>query len=186
MLKSYDKKQNYPLYNGSKLNFIEPPSNTLECVQCGNLAYQPHKCRYCKELFCKRCIFNNSECPVCFNPSNTELEDRSDELIQSLLVWCPNSVADGLGCDWKGELRDVPEHRKVCPRENVPCSYSEVGCKEKMYRNRMKMHEKEFRDVHLNLAMKKVVSLTATVSELQERMKRLEKSIEHLLKVTPV
>ena len=61
---------------------------------------------------------------------------------------------------------------------NVPCSYSEVGCKEKMYRNKMNEHEREFRDAHLNLAMKKVVSLTATVSELQERVDQLTASFK--------
>ena len=72
----------------------------------------------------------------------------------------------------------MSEHRKVCPRENVPCSYSEVGCEEKMYRNKMKQHEREYRDAHLNLAMKKVVSLTATVSELQERVDQLTASFK--------
>ena len=119
-----------------------------------------------------------SKCSICSKPSNTEPEDRSDELIKSLRVWCPNSVGDGLGCDWKGELRGVSEHRKMCPRENVPCSYSEVGCKEKMYRNKMNEHEREFRDAHLNLAMKKVVSLTATVSELQDRVDQLTASFK--------
>ena len=48
------------------------------------------------------------------------------------------------------------------------------------YRNKMNEHERELRDVHLNLVMKKVVSLTANVSELQERVKHLEGSQNQL------
>ena len=68
----------------------------------------------------------------------------------------------------------MSDHRKECPREKVPCAYSEVGCKESMYRNKLKRHEAEYKDTHLNLAMKKVVSLTTIVKDLQERVERLE------------
>ena len=77
----------------------------------------------------------------------------------------------------------MSDHRKVCPREKVPCSYSEVGCEEKMYRNKLEEHDRKNRQIHLNLAMKKVVSLTTTVKELQERVKQLEElqeSVEQL------
>ena len=42
----------------------------------------------------------------------------------------------------------------------------------------MNKHEREFRDVHLNLAMKKVVSLTAKVGELQEKVEQLTASFQ--------
>lgn len=77
-------------------------------------------------------------------------------------------------------LRGVADHRKVCPRETVPCSYRVVGCKEEMYRNNLELHERKNREAHLNLAMKKVVSLTTTVIQLQERVKQLEELQEQL------
>ena len=72
----------------------------------------------------------------------------------------------------------MPDHRKECPRENIPCSYSEVGCEEKMYRNKLEEHEIESRESHLNLAMKKVVSLSTTVKELQESVEQLKISFQ--------
>ena len=77
----------------------------------------------------------------------------------------------------------MSDHRKECPRELVPCSYSEVGCEERMYRNKLAEHEIESQETHLNLAMKKVVSLSTTVKELQESVKQLNKlqeSVEQL------
>ena len=90
------------------------------------------------------------------------------------MVWCPNSLPNGLECCWEGELREVSYHRMECELEWVPCSYSVVGCKEKMYRYNMEKHEGENREIHLNLAMRKVVSLTVVVEELQERVEQLD------------
>ena len=175
----YHKKENYAEYNGFKFNFIDPPSGTLLCQQCKSLAYEPHHFRCCHSLFCKKCI-TLSTCPICCEHSKAIPDHRSDKLIQNLTVWCPNSVADGLGCHWKGELRKVLDHRRECPREKVPCSY---GCKEKMYRNKLEEHDRKNQRIHLNLAMKKVVSLTTTVKQLQERVEQLEElqeSVEQL------
>ena len=47
-----------------------------------------------------------------------------------------------------------------------------------MYRNKMNEHKREFRDVHPNLAMKKVVSVTVTVGELQEKFQQLRGHIQ--------
>ena len=168
----------YATYNGSKFDFLYPPSSNLFCQRCHCLAYEPHLSLCCDSLFCKKCL-NFDSCPVCFKaaPDTTNIatfDRRSDKLIQNLKVHCPNSIAGGLGCEWLGKLRDVPDHRKECPREKIPCSYSEVGCKEKMYRNKLEEHEIKSRKTHLHLAMKQVVSLSTTVKELQERMKQLE------------
>ena len=72
----------------------------------------------------------------------------------------------------------MSDHRKECPREKVPCSYSEVGCEEKMYRSKLEEHEIESREIHLSLAMKKVVSLSTTVKELQQSVEQLKISFQ--------
>ena len=57
-----------------------------------------------------------------------------------------------------------------------------------MYRNKLEEHEIKSRKTHLHLAMKKVVSLSTTVKELQERVKQLEvlqeSVIQQLLKTS--
>ena len=44
----------------------------------------------------------------------------------------------------------------------------------------MKEHERKHQEIHLNLAMKKVVSLSTTVEELQKRVEQLEELQERL------
>jgi hypothetical protein len=95
-------------------------------------------------------------------------------------VWCPNAIAAGLGCEWKGELREVPCHRKECARELVSCSYSVVGCEEKMCRSKLEKHETESRESHLNLAIKKVITLSTAMEELQESVEQLKMAVREL------
>ena len=92
---------------------------------------------------------------------------------------CPNSF-HGLGCDWKGKLGEVFEHRLLYHREEIACPYSVLGCEEKMKRESLKEHEEKSRDEHLNLSMKTVVSMATTIKELQERVVELQKSVVQL------
>ena len=166
-------------YNGTQYNFIDPLDENLFCNQCKQLAYEPHHCCSCLSLFCKTCTFL-SACPVCNKRSDNVFDKRFSRLIRNLIVRCPNSVSDstGLGCSWKGELRDVHHHQMTC--QWVLCPYSVVGCDHKMYHSIMEKHEKKYREIHLKLAMKKVVSLTVAVEELQERVKQLERLQERV------
>ena len=50
-----------------------------------------------------------------------------------------------------------------------------LGVRKRCIENKMNEHE---RDVHLNLVMKKVISLIATVSELQEKFQQLTASFQ--------
>ena len=74
----------------------------------------------------------------------------------------------------------MPDHRNECARELVSCLYSVVGCKEKMYRSKVEKHEKESREYHLNLAMKKVISLSIAVQEMQESIEQLKATVHEL------
>ena len=168
------------MYNGCKFNFIDPPSSNLFCQQCKNLAHVPYQFLCCNSLICKQCIVDLNTCPFCHEQSGSFRDRRSDKLIQSYNVWCPNAIAAGLGCEWKGELRNVPHHRKECARELVSCSYSVVGCEEKMYRSKVEKHEEESRETHLNLAMKKVITLSTAVKEIQESIEQLKTAVHEL------
>ena len=74
----------------------------------------------------------------------------------------------------------MPHHRMMCPRELVSCSYSVVGCEQKMYRSKLEKHEMESRETHLNLAMKKVVTLSTTIKEVQESVEQLKMAVHEL------
>ena len=168
------------MYNGCKFNFIDPPSSNLFCQQCKSLAHEPYQFLCCDSLICKQCIIVLNTCPFCLERSESFRDRRSHKLIQSYMVWCPNAIAAGLDCEWKGELRNVPHHRKECARELVSCSYSAVGCEEKMYRSKVEKHEEESRETHLNLAMKKVITLSTAVKEMQESIEQLKAAVHEL------
>ena len=74
----------------------------------------------------------------------------------------------------------MPDHRKECARELISCLYSVVGCEEKMYRSNVEKHEEESRETHLNLAMKKVVTLSIAVKENQESIEQLKAAVHEL------
>ena len=50
----------------------------------------------------------------------------------------------------------------------------------KMYKSKLKDHEVEYRETHLKLAMKQVLSQTRTIKKLQERLEKQENALEGL------
>ena len=170
-------------YNGVKFEFIDPIDKNLLCWQCNAYANEPHHCLSCHSLFCEECTDLNI-CPGCNKLSEYIPDRRSNNLIQHLRVWCPNCRVAGLGCNWKGELRNVPNHRMECPQELISCSYRIVGCEARIQRNELTNHEKEDRQTHLNLAMKNVVSMVKMIQELRERIEELETAVEELQEKT--
>ena len=49
-----------------------------------------------------------------------------------------------------------------------------------MYRSKLQKHEKESRESYLNLSMKKVITLTSTIKELQESVEQLKTAVHEL------
>ena len=47
-----------------------------------------------------------------------------------------------------------------------------------MYRSKLEKHEADCRDIHLNLAMKKVVSTATEMKELQESVQQLKAAFQ--------
>ena len=95
-------------------------------------------------------------------------------------VICPNAP-HGLECDWIGELQDVPEHQQQeCMRESIMCAYSEIGCTEKMCRSDIEIHEDKYLRYHLDLSMKTVVKLVATMKQMQEQLTQQKSAIDSL------
>ena len=162
-------------YNGVVFEFAYQPASDLFCCKCHQLACEPHQMKCCYSLFCKHCI--SAMCPICQKESESIPDGRTHNRIQMLELVCPNSV-HGLGCDWKGKLGDVFKHRLLCPREEIVCPYSVLGCEEKMKREKLKEHEEKSRDEHLNLSMRTVVSMAKIIKELQERVVQLEKETQ--------
>lgn len=171
-------------YNGSEYKFKSKPAPDLYCHECKEIACEPHqmRCNNCSPstLFCKKCT--PTLCPKCEKPTEIFPDGISNSRILKMVTICPNVIPIlRLGCSWEGELQTVAEHRLECPRESVPCPYKVIGCEEIMLRYKVEKHEKDNRDAHLDLAMKKIVSMVTSINELTEltaTVQKLEKRLE--------
>lgn len=150
------------------------------------IACEPHQmqCKNCStsSLFCKACVPN--VCPTCEDIIESFPDGLSKDRIQKLKIMCPNNaqfhwLPGGLGCPWEGELQTVAQHHLECPRERVICPYKVIGCDEMVYREKLTKHEEDHREGHVDLAMKQVVSMVETITNLKATIKELKKRLEH-------
>ncbi|XP_065902910.1 TNF receptor-associated factor 4-like [Dysidea avara] len=84
------------------------------------------------------------------------LNKQIDREVKELTVHCTNSRA---GCAWRGELRALSTHRRICNYEVIQCDYYGIGCIQKGYRMVMQDHNKEKAEEHLALGMLKLRSM---------------------------
>ena len=64
-----------------------------------------------------------------------------------------------------------------CQQEPIPCPYSKIGCEEQMYQCDVKTHEEKHKQVHLDLSMKRVLSLTTAVEEMKEHFEEMKEQL---------
>ena len=82
-------------------------------------------------------------------------------------VACPNR-----GCKTYSIRSDLPNHRKECPFEKVPCKYSTIGCTEVVERKDLKEHERDSQR-HLQLAVDTVHQLQTKVGNMQAQSREI-------------
>ena len=102
-------------------------------------------------------------------------DGRSNARIQSLKIMCANNSD---GCEWQGELRNLEEHRTQCQKEKIPCNFQEIGCRVLVCRDSVKEHEAQDREIHLDCAMKTIVTVKKANSDLQQQLGNLQKVVE--------
>lgn len=89
---------------------------------------------------------------------------------QNFPIDCPN------GCEASGiTKRNLSQHRKKCPLELIECSYSNVGCHEKIHRKDYKSHQTENMKKHLQLITESFSQLLVESERLKENNSRLKK-----------
>ena len=170
------------MYQGIEYKFIGKPDQDFFCQICGEIANEPHQSNCCSSLLCRSCI-PESECPICLKSGicKSYPDRRSQRRIQQMEVICPNAP-HGLECQWRGELSAVAEHQLECQRETIPCPYTKIGCEAQVYRCDVKTHEEKHKQVHLDLSMKMVLSLTTAVEEMQEKFEKQNDTMDSLIK----
>ena len=148
--------------------FVEAVPNYLKCKKCQKLPIDPHRA-VCQRslLFCKSCLQHQGNCSDCA----TDPDSSSKQQIEELMILCRNLDLD---CEWKGQLGQVKSHLSNCPKETVACTYSDIGCKERMLREKIPDHEDRNRKKHLDYAMKTIKEMKVTDKIIQQRMNNLE------------
>ena len=132
-----------------ELTFLEEPPKEIEiecpiCLQV--MLNDPHLVSCCGHHFCGTCIKrvkdSNGACPYCKEKKYLTVSDKGClRFINGLKVNCTNK-----GCEWKGELKDLPAHLNKGKREGQ-CQYEEVtcplnGCGIKKQRQYLEKHER--------------------------------------------
>lgn len=167
-------------YNRLTYQFIDPLPEDLTCQKCHQLAYEPQQMKCCSNLYCEPCLPSHLSgwCPSCRKDGESFPDGRSKSRIGKLCVKCPNSLSQ---CPWEGRLDDVTEHRSQCEKETVPCTYRDIGCEEEMLRDKLKEHEEEMRQTHLDSSMKKIMELQETVRRQNKAIEEMDKRCQLLL-----
>ena len=77
---------------------------------------------------------------------------------------CPNN-----GCEEQIKRRLMRKHRDTCPKEEVDCQYSKVGCHKKMKREDLPQHNKDKMEEHLGSAVNNIEKLKHIIKQLQQQ-----------------
>ncbi|XP_043939159.1 TNF receptor-associated factor 1-like [Protopterus annectens] len=131
------------------------------CGICGRLLWEPVQNIPCGHRFCLHCYKTliskgNAECPDCqkehkmnsyIQVSSLQQCFRDNAIKKELLnlpAECPFS-----NCTWRGNLRNLKEHKKNCQWEMIECPFKIIGCEEKFLRKDSSQHETQSLSVHL-------------------------------------
>ena len=155
-------------YNGTTHTFAEAVPEYLRCNKCRDIPVDPHRA-HCFDLFCESCIERHRQ--SCSDSNCGNPDPPSKKQIEDLKIKCPNSA---LGCEWVGLLRESDDHRLVCLKEKVPCTYSDIGCTNEMLREEVKDHEDKDRTKHLDFAMKTITEMKKTDDTIRTEMINLQ------------
>ena len=110
-------------YLGRSIVLLEEPTEDQVCQICGGMLDDPQQIICCGNDVCNSCLTSwldrNNTCPFCRKPEPKYFPDkRNDRAVKNLKGNCPFAAQ---GCNWQGELRNLPTHLKDCVRGIVKC-----------------------------------------------------------------
>ena len=109
----------------------------------------------------EECPRRQYECPHC--KETGEYQERTTTHLQkctNIEIPCPND-----GCNKLVKLCEIPDHRKECSFELVPCKYTSIGCEQEICRRDLEDHEGDSQ-LHLQLAIDTVHELKGMVKDI--------------------
>lgn len=135
-----------------KVEFVDQVPLKLICSICREPAKDPQQTRCtCSKLYCFACIQSlkqtSNKCPICRKDLEAFPDGISSRRLKSLRVKCSNSHA---GCLWVSEWASLEHHIKTCPKVQIDCPYTKVGCTFECTKECMPDHIKEAVQDHLD------------------------------------
>jgi hypothetical protein len=95
----------------------------LCCILCGNIIWQPEKCKFCHTHFCKFCIvfslLKTKKCLQCLNEYNPSSPDSFlVEDLKELQIICQNKIH---GCNASNKYTTILKHESDCIYREINC-----------------------------------------------------------------
>ena len=138
------------------------PFQIVECSnKCGT---QLDRCNLENHL--KKCPKRIVSCVYCHKEDEYQIinGDHHQKECPGYPLSCPNN-----GCEKKIKRRLMTEHRDTCPKEEVDCQYSKIGCHKKMKREDLPQHNKDKMEDHLGSAVDNMEKLKHTIKQLEQQ-----------------
>ena len=135
---------------------------TVECSnKCGT---RLDRCNLENHL--KKCPKRIVTCVYCHKEDEYQIinGDHYDKECPGYPLPCPNN-----GCEEQIKRRLMRKHRDTCPKEEVDCQYSKVGCHKKMKREDLPQHNKDKMEEHLGSAVNNIEKLKHTIKQLKQQ-----------------
>jgi len=111
------------------------PSEDFDCPVCLSILREPFLTTCCGSHFCERCVEGvkkkDNLCPICRSKPLVAVIDKYFK--RRLQVKCPDCMKIFQRCD-------ITEHLALCTERELPCTFSEVGCKMKVRRRLLQKH----------------------------------------------
>ena len=154
------------IWKGS-LQDIEKHLSTcaFQIVECSNKCGTQLKQSNLENHLVYKCPKRIVSCVYCHKEDEYQIinGDHNNECPDYPLP-CPNN-----GCEKKINQRLMIEHRDICPKEEVECQYSKIGCHEKMKREDIPQHNKDKMEEHLGSAVDNIEKLKHTIKQLEQQ-----------------
>ena len=140
-------------------------------IQCPN---------YCSARFIRTCLKSHVEwnCPKRqYSCPNCGQKGLYDKITTEHLQQCPNVTVKcaNQGCSFTCRRKNLKSH--TCLYEQVPCKYSDIGCREKQIRKHIEAHEQDGIH-HLHLTKEMVIQLKQEVAVLKVENENLVNEIK--------
>eukprot|EP00731_Ephydatia_muelleri_P006718 Em0003g966a len=159
-----------------KVEFVDEIPQELICSICLKPAEDPEQTRCtCSKLYCSICIQylkqTSDKCPTCRKDLEAFPDGLSARRLRSLRVKCSYN---GAGCLWVNEWAALKDHIKTCPKVQIDCPYTKVGCTFVCPREHMPIHGKVAIQDHLDKAITALQLSPKFVVRLPEFSKKKE------------